>query len=502
MACNHTNRLYRFRPLHRLLDKGELLNQEVFFASPDSLNDPMEGFRDIFWQGDEIVWTNLLRHYLLCLEWGYSLLSIGGEADPISWEHIPTLNINDLAPTHQHQERIHKLVDAFFVNDSVRLVIQSLAARTRPIRREELAAYLWPIHGLALSVIQRNYREHGLGKQADPDAVVDSYLNGISDQVKLMLEHVARLENESSDADRVAAVLFTVHRQMVDELKFIHRYNSAGDSIGANLTFILFDFPEKHITRLETLVYPDWYTACFMKECRDSSVWGNYGDNHTAACLIFNATDGSSSPSLKLERIAGFGSGGPIVHYVPHPFHEVVYENKHLPVDFFRSLGRLPIPILSRDWYTDRNGQQSNCAADIFDDEDAFRTRYWDTFYHGVTRKLEAWHYEQEYRLILVGMMLDFTDSASRVTRYDFKDLAGIIFGIKTPTEKKIEICRIIEGKCRAANRTDFKFYQAYYAQDKGYIDHREMKLLKFDFSGAQADPNSGPPPEAQRNRP
>jgi hypothetical protein len=39
-----TTRLYRFRPLRRLLDQNELLNQEIFFASPDNLNDPMEGF--------------------------------------------------------------------------------------------------------------------------------------------------------------------------------------------------------------------------------------------------------------------------------------------------------------------------------------------------------------------------------------------------------------------------------------------------------------------------
>jgi hypothetical protein len=39
--------LYRFRPLTRVLG-GELLNQQIYFAKPENLNDPMEGFRDIF----------------------------------------------------------------------------------------------------------------------------------------------------------------------------------------------------------------------------------------------------------------------------------------------------------------------------------------------------------------------------------------------------------------------------------------------------------------------
>jgi hypothetical protein len=47
-----------------LEDFRELENQEIYFASPQKLNDPMEGFKDIFWRGDEIIWANLLRHYL------------------------------------------------------------------------------------------------------------------------------------------------------------------------------------------------------------------------------------------------------------------------------------------------------------------------------------------------------------------------------------------------------------------------------------------------------
>lgn len=43
--------LYRFRPLKRLLQYGELEKQEIYFASPSELNDPMEGFRDLFWRG-------------------------------------------------------------------------------------------------------------------------------------------------------------------------------------------------------------------------------------------------------------------------------------------------------------------------------------------------------------------------------------------------------------------------------------------------------------------
>jgi len=46
--------LYRFRST--VLGKHqELENQDIYFSSLESLNDPMEGFMDLFWSGDEIV---------------------------------------------------------------------------------------------------------------------------------------------------------------------------------------------------------------------------------------------------------------------------------------------------------------------------------------------------------------------------------------------------------------------------------------------------------------
>ncbi|HLN25948.1 MAG TPA: DUF2971 domain-containing protein, partial [Patescibacteria group bacterium] len=57
---------YRFRSVDALLGKhAELKSQQIYFASPAELNDPMEGFKDLYWQGDEIVWRNLIRHYVL-----------------------------------------------------------------------------------------------------------------------------------------------------------------------------------------------------------------------------------------------------------------------------------------------------------------------------------------------------------------------------------------------------------------------------------------------------
>jgi len=52
--------LYRFRPVDAVLGEyEELAKQETYFAPPEKLNDPMEGYKDVFWSGDLIVWRNL-----------------------------------------------------------------------------------------------------------------------------------------------------------------------------------------------------------------------------------------------------------------------------------------------------------------------------------------------------------------------------------------------------------------------------------------------------------
>ena len=170
-------------------------------------------------------------------------------------------------------------------------------------------------------------------------------------------------------------------------------------------------------------------------------------------------------------------SRGPLICWTPL----IQDEPNHQPVDFFRNL-RLPIPSLKRYWYTDRRGNRSSCGDDIFKNDKEWRDRYWAGFYHDIVMKLKDWSYEQEYRLILSGEVLDFSTDESRKTLYDFNDLEGIIFGIKTDVKDKLAICKIIERKCRENGRRDFNFYQAFYSRSAGEIDHAEMPWLKFAF--------------------
>jgi len=68
----------------------------------------------------------------------------------------------------------------------------------------------------------------------------------------------------------------------------------------------------------------------------------------------------------------------------------------------------------------------------------------------------------------------------TRTLKYEFQSLEGVIFGMKTSDEDKLQIASVIEQKCRAERRTDFMFYQARFSPESGTIEHSKMGLLKF----------------------
>lgn len=69
-------KLYRFRsdPEFTL---DELEKNYFYFSLPNELNDPMEGFINLYWEGDKILWKNFLKHYLLFInKYNYKYLYI------------------------------------------------------------------------------------------------------------------------------------------------------------------------------------------------------------------------------------------------------------------------------------------------------------------------------------------------------------------------------------------------------------------------------------------
>ncbi len=78
--------------------------------------------------------------------------------------------------------------------------------------------------------------------------------------------------------------------------------------------------------------------------------------------------------------------------------------------------------------------------------------------------------YEDEYRIT--------TDNdKTKIKKYDFKMINGLIFGTKTPFEYKMQIINILKKKCIENDRKSFNLYES-------YIDYKnnKVKIQKIDI--------------------
>ena len=475
------NHLYRFRPVDTLIgERDELRRQEIYFASPSELNDPMEGFGDVFWQGDAIAWENLLRHYLVCLECAFSLVVIGGEAHPTTWAHIPVLDPGDRrAATAKHKLVHDAIFEFFFSRPELGALIAALATRSGPIRRHELSLYLTSIHMFAQMAIWAAFQRHGLVPESDPDEPAIQLAMAMLRQAVSLIDQLKAVKAKNPLGEDEIDEMFALSWQTNHQMTLISFHNRQADPSKLALNFMAYDFVEGYVAQVERNCYPDWYAACVMGSCSDSSIWGAYGDGHKGVCLRFKTSMLDGVQTLTLNRNHGAGMGGPIRGEVPTPFQELRYTREHASIDFFASLGGMPQGVLSKYWYTNARGERSTSAMHANMDE--WRQAYWRNFTARTTQKLDDWEREKEQRLVIYSSITDFSPPDARKATYRFHDLDGIIFGIRTPLKTKLEIASIIEEKCRAAKRTDFRFYQAYYSRRTGTIEHHELGLLKFN---------------------
>ena len=478
---------YRFRNIDSLLGKfQELEEQTIYFASPEELDDPMEGLRDIVWDGDKIIWTNFFKHYVFCLNRSYWLLNMTGQPQKLDVSSIPILERWDQITTPIEEILFDDIWDRFCNLPYIQEIIEVLANTRRKIRSREIIFYLKGIQTLyLLDEIRASYINHKLipvspssqsPEKSSKAAGMETLFDGIKgyadvkdeptlDVLDAFLEVMEFMSN-----DTMLTVQYNTRKLPAGVLEDMNR-------------IVMPDFPKIYVEQLDRLLWSQWYTACFTGSYRNSSMWAKYADGHKGVCLIFKAVENDHSNSLKLNHKTSNSS-------IILPLCEVNYANKPSEIDFFQTICRAVIPTLREFWYTDQDGNISECASHIGSDGSgaAWLELYRNDLFRDATFKTKDWEYEQEYRLILPDTLSQFdlenTLSQSyketyRKLTYDFNSLKGIIFGIRTPIEDKVKIFDLIEKKkkCDGNNRTDFKYFEAYYSAKDGEIRKREIQL-------------------------
>jgi hypothetical protein len=475
---------YRFRSITALLGEWqELERQEIYFSPPDELNDPLEGFKDLFWLGDEIVWRNLLRHYLMCLMWGYVLVKIGGDYRETLSQEVPMLS-RFLLPTPQARAIHGRICERFFGSFGIDEVPALLSRCGYRFRRDALEFVLRAVHPVAFDAVLHVYREDGLEKS--PQRALPSGSETSPEALVTSMKHLLTLlaaRDESATPDQLG-ILFSVGAHFAKQTELI-AYLHATDGRSRAWLQLFASFTETYVDRLHHFIFFKWYAACFVADPNDAAMWAHYGDAHRGICLQFRATNNAvGKPTICLHGITGSSAtrkeSHPIYGDIPLTFQPVNYVDKLASIDFFRSLARVPVPDLEADWYVDDDGSRSECGRGAFTASREWIDSIWTAFLASTTAKLRYWEREAEYRLVLPSAIDMHAEREERKLRYNFADLEGIMFGIKTPLESKEQIIKTVLAKCQKTGRRDFKFSQASYAPYSGRIETRSMDLLRI----------------------
>jgi hypothetical protein len=470
--------MYRMRPAINLLEKyHELDRQEIFFSDLKSLNDPMEGFMKFFWKGDKIVWKNFLKHYLLCLEQVLVIASLVEDEKTVSIDDIPVFKTIEDFPTPRYREGFASICTSFLEKASVKRYLEFLCRRGTPINSEELVCHLKNLHLLALDSILQTHKDLGFSKTDIPKEF--SSIN-FTDMIDVWENNREEIEKDPNLVNALYGAQLHVHQQMA----LILAYNQHEESRSQIKRFLLFEFTEAFVTRVRELAYPHAYVACFLADCSDPSLWGYYADGHKGVCLKFRDSTGPDVNRLSLNTIVGWGSG-PIRGNQEFSVQKVRYSASFPPIDFFRSLGSLPLANLDKYWYSDGSGKQSVCAEQFASEKkrQKWHERYWKQHSKCLTVKLPGWKKEKESRIVLADFMRSYVEDEQRKLRYDFNDLEGIIFGYKTSIDDKIKIIKIVERKCEDLKRNDFNFYQAEPDERTGKMRISKLDLLRMQPS-------------------
>lgn len=468
--------VYRFRPVDRLLKddgvSGELDSLYLYFAGPGQLNDPLEGYKDLFFDGDNIAWHNLLRNYLQCLMSHCIRMSFRPDETYDLSEQI--LDIVANAPI-EVQSTFNTIWENFLSEPIILKFVATWPALGKA-SRSELFNYLDVIHLHALGVITQTLQQIGFlpsSGELDKHKHAQRLL-----RIKLYTEAFSEpgldLNGKKNLTDR--------YFQSAREQQLLDRYRSYGRGGAPTLFYEMVAFPDKYCSALEAAVYPEWYVACFMEDCDDSSIWGTYGQNHTAVCLEFQVERQSERFGMTLSRPSSYSSERYEWSKGFMPFRTVSYDKEFASVDFFNSLGGLSIPNIFEYWLSDSSGVMSSRAKQLTEDVDGWRRQYWEGFEHSATVKISHWAKEREYRIIHSSGLFDLADPSMRKLTYDFSSLRGIVFGINTSAEDKCKIISKIEKLCFEYKREDFNFYQARYDHSSKKIDRDLLTTIKVGY--------------------
>ena len=197
-------------------------------------------------------------------------------------------------------------------------------------------------------------------------------------------------------------------------------------------------------------------------------MWAHYADSESGVCLQYKIRHHNGEKCLNLYSVSNI-----IVtekeEKIEKNFHDVpvfrvLYSNEYPEIDFFTSLGVLPMPIIQNFWLCNYDKTEFSSCLSSYQPVERWIVEYHKKAINHICTKAQNWSYEQEYRIFQRDVFTPISENKeNRLANYSITDLEAIIFGRNVSSEEKRKIANIIETHCHEKNHS-VKFYDLYYS--------------------------------------
>lgn len=473
--------LYHYRSIENAI--LELENGTFHFSTREELNDPLEGYLKIYWQGDKIAWEGLLKNYICSIDNVISLFLLQADSDMLRQNTLVwDIHHNDHVPLGKIWCQLTK---KFISDEEIKKAISFYGNNNLKVYKDELAFLLRYFHTKAPILCIESHMEHGLIDKSDGQKLLDIFKHKTTDIPENLFE-----KNIPSDEER--KYLIKIMKNYVqDLLEYFYLSNPDMPKLNSedatqtsidndskkekqmrNWLSIVVDFPDTYTSQLIDFIYPTAYITCFSAQNNDSVMWGNYANNHKGVCLIYE-TDNDNKIEVMDNSGCKTGENGKIVptySWIKKPISKVTYGDEICERNFFESFGRLTFSQI-RSWLASED-EISYCY-ETYKNKEEWHKQYWEIFQLKNCHKMKEWSYEDEYRLIIDNTFGDHEKPEERNLPYNPNSLKGVIFGIRTSEYDKTRIINAI----KKSNYSSVMFYQAEYDEEIQKINVREKSV-------------------------
>lgn len=456
-------KLYHYRSIKSAI--REIRDCSFAFCGVSKLNDPLEGYVDIYWQGDRPAWEGLFRNYICGLYMSLTMYRLAANENQIAKSAMPVdIHGWDNLPIGQH---IMSITKSFLEDPMVSAIISCLSSQNIQVFKEQLSFLLVVVHESAFYICVENMQRNGMiGTDEYTLTKPIEYPKELIDAIKLISE---RPEMSSEFFELIEAFNILTHDYFNTLLM-----KNVGDTQRMNWGMIKLDFPAIYLNQAPNMLYPRGFVVCFSSVPNNSAMWGNYADHYKGVCLEYETGENNT---LKIDSGIASNSNGVNLGYRDMTLHRVNYHEARVKRNFFTSLGGLQMSQI-RSWLVSDNGEASRLLNEYNDE--SWRKRYWDENFKAYHTKMSDWEYEKEYRLYVSNASYDGGREGKDYIslKYAPDSLTGVIWGIETSLDDKAKVIDAIQSAGR--DLSTLHFYQSEYKASKNEIGIRAIRNFRL----------------------